>query len=83
MRSDRNVSSLLPAGLLVAAALAAYPLAAQNKDETAPRKPDAEQAERQAEAPAKPESRPSASDRVFVPSEEVSPDQEVDFPADL
>lgn len=69
----------VPVQALVAAALfVCAPLAAQQAD-TAPPKPAPDKSEKKAEAPA----RPAASDRVFVPSEEVSPDQEVDFPADI
>ena len=58
---------------------------AQDEPAAKPSVDDAAQ-EKQA-GPAAPNSRPtpapSGSTREFKPSEEVSPDQEVDFPADL
>ncbi|THD03202.1 hypothetical protein B1810_11560 [Panacagrimonas perspica] len=64
----------------------ALPLFAQPPAE-APAKQDAAPKKEEAAAPAEPAARPApkanASTREFRPSEEVSPDQEVDFPADL
>lgn len=68
--------------LCVAALLAAGPLAAQ-----APAPPPttgtADPSRNKPHTPAGADGKPAASDKAFVPSEEVSPDQEVDFPADL
>lgn len=76
---------------LLALLLAAGALAAGEGEPAPAAKADAAPTRQQAEAsspaaPDKPASRPDAKaapQRAFVPSEQVSPDQEVDFPADL
>ena len=64
--------------------LVALPVSAQSE-------PTVEKSAEKADAPAPAEAAPQknardpspAADRGFTPSEEVSPDQEVDFPADI
>ncbi|MGQ0501527.1 MAG: hypothetical protein ACT4P0_02785 [Panacagrimonas sp.] len=77
---------------LLALVLAAGALAAREGEPAPAAKADAAPTRQQAEAsspdaPDKPTSLPEAKaaapQRAFVPSEQVSPDQEVDFPADL
>lgn len=61
--------------------VAVSPLLAQDQPANEPKDATA-QAEKKIPAPDKSAPAPSST-REFKPSEEVSPDQEVDFPADL
>ena len=62
--------------LLAAIALAAMAASAQTGGNTPAPPPD-----QKAETPSR--ETPESADRDFQPTEEISPDQEVDFPADL
>jgi hypothetical protein len=69
----------------LACVLVATPLSAQDRPPEPPQQPMAAPAD-SAPAPRttdKPAPTAGASTREFRPSEDVSPDQEVDFPADL
>ncbi|MGQ0700866.1 MAG: hypothetical protein ACT4PZ_21815 [Panacagrimonas sp.] len=79
MRSDINTRiAACWRGAIFSLGLLAFPLAAQD---SAPSPPPS--AETKPEPPAKPDPKAQTFDKGFVPSEEVSPDQEVDFPADI
>ncbi|MGH8517864.1 MAG: hypothetical protein ACREUE_10430 [Panacagrimonas sp.] len=71
---------------MLAGVLTGLPLYAQDRAATEPREA-AETAPGPSTPPQKPPEKPAppaaSSTREFKPSEEVSPDQEVDFPADL
>ncbi len=86
--SDDRVYRSLRSAILAGCALGIFVFAELSADENpapapAPAKaPEPEAAAKPADDPSKAPPSPS-SNRIFKPTQEISPDQEIDFPADL
>lgn len=75
------MSTARMAGLRIALIALFMGSAAHAQDAPAPQ--PVPKTEPQTEAPAEPAPDPAPAERNFKPSQDVSPDQEVDFPADI